>query len=75
MPIIALSRPHYESDVTQFLSQLKASKPHLEKAQQEGRLMLWDKSPIDLEARARAQKARVAQKPYVYQPAYEPRGE
>ncbi|WP_157779429.1 DUF3460 family protein, partial [Cupriavidus pauculus] len=27
---------------------------------------LWDKAPIDLEERARANASRVAQKPYVY---------
>lgn len=75
MPIIALSRPHYESDVTRFIEQLKASRPSLEKAQQEGRLLLWDKAPIDLDARERAAQAKVSQMAYVYQPTYEPRGE
>jgi hypothetical protein len=65
MPIF--SRPHYTSEVTQFLSDLKTSKPQLEQAQRDGRARLWDKEPIDLDAFERAQRARVAQKPYVYQ--------
>lgn len=65
MPIF--SRAHYESEVTQFLSDLKLAKPHLEQSQREGRARLWDKEPIDLDQFERAQRARVAQKPYVYQ--------
>jgi cyclopropane fatty-acyl-phospholipid synthase-like methyltransferase len=61
-----LSRPHYESDVTQFIKNLKAERPELEAAQVEGRLRLWDKPPISLEEQERRNKMRVAQKPYVY---------
>lgn len=56
----------YESEVTQFLKSLKQERPSLEAEQREGRALLWDKEPIDLEERARAQASRVAQKPYVY---------
>jgi hypothetical protein len=56
----------YESEITQFLKQLKQERPTLEAEQRDGRALLWDKSPIDLEERARAQASRVAQKPYVY---------
>ncbi|WP_354682098.1 DUF3460 family protein [Cupriavidus necator] len=56
----------YESDITQFLKQLKQERPTLEAEQRDGRALLWDKSPIDLEERARAEASRVAQKPYVY---------
>lgn len=56
----------YESDITQFLKQLKQERPTLEAEQRDGRALLWDKSPIDLEERARADASRVAQKPYVY---------
>ncbi|NCA17419.1 MAG: DUF3460 family protein, partial [Betaproteobacteria bacterium] len=60
MPIVLrIARPHYESDVTRFLETLKAARPELEKKQQEGRLIYWDKGPIDLDASARAQAARV----------------
>ncbi|MGA0882661.1 MAG: DUF3460 family protein [Burkholderiaceae bacterium] len=65
MPIF--SRAHYESETTQFLADLKLAKPHLEQSQREGRAKLWDKDPIDLDAVERAQRARVPQKPYVYQ--------
>jgi hypothetical protein len=64
-----LSRPHYESDVTQFIKNLKAERPELEVAQAEGRLRLWDKPPISLEEQERRNKMRVAQKPYVYHSA------
>ncbi len=56
----------YESDITQFLKQLKQERPTLEAEQRDGRALLWDKSPINLEERARAEASRVAQKPYVY---------
>ncbi len=57
----------YESEITQFLRTLKQEKPHLEAAQQQGRLLLWDKDPISLEEVCRAQEVKVRQKPYVYQ--------
>jgi hypothetical protein len=56
----------YKSEITQFLEELKTQKPDLEAQQRQGRSLLWDKDPIDLEERARAKSARVAQKPYVY---------
>ncbi|VVE48120.1 DUF3460 family protein [Pandoraea anhela] len=57
----------YESDITQFIKQLKTEKPTLEAEQRKGRALLWDKQPIDLDERSRAQQSRVAQQPYVYQ--------
>jgi hypothetical protein len=57
----------YESEITQFLRQLKEQKPHLEEAQQEGRALLWDKNPIDLQEAERAKTIKVRQKAYVYQ--------
>lgn len=59
-------RPDYRSEATEFIDQLKASKPGLEQRQREGRNLLWDKA-IDRDFAAEAQAARVAQKPYVYQ--------
>jgi len=56
----------YESDITQFLKTLKQERPSLEAEQREGRSLLWDKAPINLDERARADASRVAQKPYVY---------
>ncbi len=59
-------RPDYQSDVTQFIAQLKADKPELEALQREGRELLWDKQ-IDRTAWRSYRKAQVAQNPYVYQ--------
>lgn len=59
-------RADYESDTTQFIQQLKASKPELEAQQRQGRALLWDQ-PVDREAQTQFKAARVAQKPYVYQ--------
>ncbi|AFR14928.1 hypothetical protein BPC006_I1042 [Burkholderia pseudomallei BPC006] len=56
----------YQSDITQFLNQLKQQKPTLEEEQRKGRALLWDKQPIDLEERDAQQRARVRQTPYVY---------
>jgi hypothetical protein len=58
---------HYKSNITQFLEELKAQKPELEQAQQEGRALLWDKAPTSPEEQQRQQLARVKQKAYVYQ--------
>ena len=57
-------RPDYKSDTTQFIEQLKASRPELEAGQRQGRELLWDKA-VDREAWANYAAARVAQKPYV----------
>ena len=65
------ARPHYTSDATQFIEQLKAAKPQLEQEQRKGRSLLWDKQ-IDRSFQADAQSAQVAQKPYVYQTGTEP---
>ena len=59
-------RPDYQSDTTQFINQLKTSRPELAKEQREGRALLWDKQ-VDLQAQKDYRAARVAQKPYVYQ--------
>jgi hypothetical protein len=56
----------YQSDVTQFIDELKAKKPTLEAEQRAGRGLLWDK-PQDREAAADYSVARVPQQPYVYQ--------
>ncbi|HEY9095340.1 MAG TPA: DUF3460 family protein [Hydrogenophaga sp.] len=60
------ARPHYQSEATQFIDQLKAKRPELEKAQIQGRSLLWDKN-IDRDFQAQAEAATVPQKPYVYQ--------
>lgn len=57
----------YKSNITQFLEELKAQKPELEQAQQEGRALLWDKAPTSPEEQQRNLIALVKQKAYVYQ--------
>ena len=37
-------RPHYESEITQFIQQLKVKKPNLESRPLAGRPLLWDKN-------------------------------
>jgi Tfp pilus assembly protein PilV len=59
-------RPFYKSDVTQFLEQLKSTRPELDAQQQAGRALLWDKA-VDRSASSEFRAARVAQQPYVYQ--------
>ena len=56
----------YQSDITQFINQLKQQKPTLEAEQRRGRSLLWDKQPVDLDERQRQKNARVEQTPYVY---------
>lgn len=60
-------RKPYQSDVTQFINELKAKKPLLEAEQRAGRDLLWDKQ-IDRNAQAEYADARVPQSPYVYFP-------
>jgi hypothetical protein len=59
-------RPDYQSEVTQFIDQLKNHAPGLEAQQRAGRALLWDKA-VDRSAWAEYREAQVAQKPYVYQ--------
>ena len=57
----------YTSDVTQFISELKAKKPTLEAEQRAGRALLWDKQ-LDRAAQDEYSDAAVPQAPYVYFP-------
>ena len=57
----------YVSDFTKFLTDLKQKDPTLEAKQRDGRALLWDKTPIDLDARKRAEESRVKQQAYAYQ--------
>jgi hypothetical protein len=57
----------YESDFTKFLRELKEKNPNIEERQFNGRALLWDKGPIDLDAQERANESRVKQSAYVYQ--------
>ena len=57
----------YQSELTEFLSTLKAGNPQLEAEQRAGRSLLWDKPTIDLDTQDRLKASNVSQKPYVYQ--------
>ena len=59
-------RPDYQSEVTQFIQQLKTEEPDLESRQRAGRALLWDKH-VDRQAWTEWREAQVPQKPYVYQ--------
>ena len=59
-------RPDYKSDATQFLEQLQQAKPTLAGEQRTGRALLWNKL-VDRDVWKGFRKARIAQKPYVYQ--------
>ena len=56
----------YTSDITSFITDLKANKPTLEEEQRRGRALLWDKR-IDRDAETGYDEAAVPQQPYVYQ--------
>lgn len=58
-------RPDYTSDASQFIDQLKASKPTLEAEQRAGRALLWDKA-LNRVDQAEYREARVPQPAYVY---------
>jgi len=60
------ARPHYTSDTTQFIDQLKQQRPELDAQQQAGRALLWDKQ-VDRGLWQQFKAAQVAQKPYAYQ--------
>ena len=57
---------NYESEITKFLRDLKAKSPDLERKQQEGRAIYWDKQ-LDQDDLRRWQESDVPQQPYVYQ--------
>lgn len=56
----------YQSDVTQFIDELKRQRPTLEDEQRAGRALLWDKR-VDRDEQAEFRADRVPQQPYVYQ--------
>lgn len=60
------ARPHYESDATQFILQLKKDHPQLDAQQRAGRALLWDK-PVDRRLWQEYDEGKVPQQPYVYQ--------
>lgn len=56
---------NFQSDLTQFINQLKADHPNTEAGQRFGRFLLWDKQ-LNAEEQEGYRAARVAQDPYVY---------
>jgi hypothetical protein len=60
------NRPHYTSDATQFIDELKRQKPSLEAEQRAGRALLWDKN-LDRGQQQEYIDGKVRQQPYVYQ--------
>lgn len=59
--------PLYESEITRFLAELKAARPHVAEGQRKGRALLWDR-PQDLDTLRRNRESRVRQPAYVYYP-------
>jgi hypothetical protein len=64
-----LTKQHqlYESDHTLFIKSLKAKNPGIEKGQQEGRALLWDRPPVPLSEQQRQLASAIKQQAYVYQ--------
>lgn len=60
------ARPHYTSEITDFIEQMKEKKPTLEAEQRAGRALLWDKH-LDRNLLTEYSEAKVPQQPYVYQ--------
>ena len=66
------ARPHYTSEATNFIEQLKKDKPQLDAQQQQGRSLLWDKE-VDADVWQDYRAGKVAQNAYVYY-SYTPAG-
>lgn len=58
---------HYRSEFTEFLTKLRAERPHLDAEQRKGRDIWWDRGPIDMDRTRRNLQSKVAQKAYPYQ--------
>lgn len=66
MSILGNAMARYQSEITQFLTELKTEHPQLEAEQQAGRALLWDKEPLSVEDQRRAKEAKLKQRAYVY---------
>lgn len=64
-------RPHYRSDTTDFIDELKQARPELDEQQIQGRALLWDKD-LDQQQLAEMRKGRIPQPAYVYY-SYDPK--
>jgi len=60
------ARPHYQSEATLFIEQLKIQNPELEAQQLAGRALLWEQK-VNSNTQEEFQEGRVAQNSYVYQ--------
>ena len=56
----------YESEASQFINSLKKANPALEQSQRDGRALLWDKAPINLDRYDDINEMNVPQQAYVY---------
>ena len=65
MSFYLFRRPDYQSEITQFIEQMKEQRPDLEAQQRAGRARLWDKH-VDRKAWTEYREAEVPQKGYVY---------
>ena len=66
LSILGNAMARYQSEITQFLTELKTEHPNLEAEQQAGRALLWDKEPLSVEDQRRAKAAKLKQRAYVY---------
>jgi hypothetical protein len=66
LSILGNTMARYQSEITQFLNELKTEQPNLEAGQQAGRALLWDKEPLSAEDQRRAKEAKLKQRAYVY---------
>lgn len=57
---------NYQSEITDFINELKAKNPGIETEQKKSRAIWWDKTPAQLEQRREFDQGRVNQKAYVY---------
>ena len=59
-------RPHYSSEITNFIEEMKETTPTLEAEHRAGRALLWDKH-LDRSLLNEYSEGRVPMQPYVYQ--------
>lgn len=57
----------YESEFTQFINAFLEKNPDVAQGQLEGRALLWDKAPLDMDERRREEASSVKPKAYPYQ--------
>lgn len=57
----------YESEFTQFINAFLEKNPDVAQGQIDGRALLWDKAPLDLDERGREAASSVKPKAYPYQ--------